>query len=88
MNNHESLAAKINSFQVHHTHETRAIVNQELRGPYYNRTKGQNSFIYREIKFWNSTPLELRNIPNDVNAFKDSSCEGFSAIYLNCRNFS
>ena len=70
MNNHESLAAKINSFQVHHTHETRAIVNQELRGPYYNRTKGQNSFIYRGIKFWNSTPLELRNIPNDVNAFK------------------
>ena len=45
-------------------------VNQELRGPYYNRTKGQNSFIYRGIKFWNSTPLELRNIPNDVNAFK------------------
>ena len=70
VNNHESLAAKINSFQTYHTHETRAVVNQELTLPYYNRTKCQNSFIYRGIKFWNNTPLELRNIPNDVNAFK------------------
>ena len=70
LNNHESLAAKIHSFQTHHTHETRAVVNQELNLPYYNRTKCKNSFIYRGIKFWNNTPLEIRNIPYNLNAFK------------------
>ena len=70
LNNHESLAMKINSFQTYHTHETRAVVNQELQWPRYHRTKCQYSFIYRGIKFWNSLPIDLRNIPDDLNAFK------------------
>ena len=70
LNNHESLATKINSFQTHHTHETRAVANEELQWPRYHRTKCQYSFIYRGIKFWNSLPINLRNIPNDLNTFK------------------
>ena len=70
MNNHESLALKINSFQTHHSHETRAVSNENLSLPLFLRTKCQNSFVYRGIQFWNSIPSELRNIPNDLNAFK------------------
>ena len=70
LNNHPSLAAKINSFQTNHTHNTRAVFNENLRLPLFLSTKCQNSFIYRGIDFWNSIPLELRNIPEDVNSFK------------------
>ena len=70
LNSHESLAVKINAFQTNHTHETRGVTNQNLRFQRANLTKFQYSFLYRGINFWNSTPLDLRNIPDDVNTFK------------------
>ena len=70
LNNHDSMAAKINSFQTYHNYGTRAIHNQNLRSPLYLRTKCQMSFIYRGIKFWNSIPFDLRNISDDLKTFK------------------
>ena len=70
LNSHESLALKINAFQTNHTHETRGVTNQNLRFQRANLTKFQYSFLYRGINFWNGTPLDLRNIPEDVNTFK------------------
>ena len=70
LNNHPSLAAKINSFQTNHAYITRAVTNEHLTLPLFMSTKCQNSFIYRGIEFWNSIPLDLRNISDDVNAFK------------------
>ena len=70
LKNHESLAIKINSYQRLHPYETRNFVNERLTLPVFTLTKCQNSFIYRGIGFWNSIPIELRNIPNDLNSFK------------------
>ena len=70
LNNHESLASKIESFQTHHAYDTRAVSLNELTSPLYRRTKCQNSFVYRGIKFWKIIPPDIRNIPDDLNAFK------------------
>ena len=70
LNNHESLASKIESFQTHHAHDTRAVSHNDLTLPLFRRTKCQNSFVYRGIKFWNSIVPDIRNIPDDLNAFK------------------
>ena len=70
LNNHESLAVKIYSFQTDHTHETRSVYNECLTLPRYRLTKCKNSFIYRGIKFWNSVLPDMRIIPDDLNTFK------------------
>ena len=70
LNNHESLASNIESFQTHHAHDTRAVSHNVLTLPLFRLTKCQNSFVYRGIKFWNSIPPDIRNIPDDLNAFK------------------
>ena len=70
LNNHESLAIKIFSFQTNHTYETRAVYNQDLTLPRFRITKCKCSFIYQGIQFWNSIPPDMRNIPVDLNAFK------------------
>ena len=70
LNNHESLASKIDSFQIIHSHDTRAVAQQALTLPPYQRSKCQNSFLYRGIQFWNNISPDLKNITDDVNAFK------------------
>ena len=70
LNNHESLASKIDSFQINHSHNTRAVAHQALTLPPCRRTKCQNSFLYRGIKFWNNISPDLKNISDDVNTFK------------------
>ena len=70
LNNHEALATKINSFQTHHLHQTRAVTNEDLSLPLYRLSKCQNSFIYRGLKFWKTLPRHIRDVQNNVNAFK------------------
>ena len=70
LNNHVALATKINSFQTHHLHQTRAVTNEDLSLPLYRLTKCQNSFIYRGLQFWNSLPSNIHNVQNNLNAFK------------------
>ena len=71
LNNHESLASKIDSFQINHSHDTRAVAQQALTLPPYRLSKCQNSFLYRGIKFWNKISTDLKNIADDANAFKN-----------------
>ena len=70
LNTHERLAIKINSFQTDHSHETRASYNHILSLPFYRLSKCQRSFLYNGIKFWNELPIALRNIEENLKAFK------------------
>ena len=70
LNNHQTLATKINSFQTQHTHYTRATTNQNLTLPLYRLTKCQKSFLYAGIKFWNELPLNVRTVQENLYSFK------------------
>ena len=69
---HSFFKNKIDSFQTHHDHDTRAASLEHIVLPYYSRSKCQRSFLYRGLKYWNKLPLSIRNIPNNYNSFKNA----------------
>ena len=70
LNNHHFLAAKVESYQRNHSHDTRSVRNQILTLPYYTRSKCQRSFLYIGLNLWNDIPLPIRNIHDDLKAYK------------------
>ena len=70
LNNHEFLAAKLLSYQNSHSHETRSVQNQNLNLPLFRKSKCQRSFLYNGIKIWNTLPLNIRTVQEDLNSFK------------------
>ena len=70
LNHHEYLATKLQSYQTNHSHRTRSVLNQNLNLPLFTLTKCQRSFLYNGIKIWNSLPLDIRTIDDDLNSFK------------------
>ena len=70
LNHHEYLATKLQSYQTNHSHRTRSVLNQNLKLPLFTLTKCQRSFLYNGIKIWNSLPLDIRIIDDDLNSFK------------------
>ena len=69
-NSHQFLAAKIRSYQRNHSHYTRSVQNQRLTLPYVVRSKCQRSFVYNGMDIWNNIPIEIRNVQDDLKAFK------------------
>ena len=70
LNNHEFLAAKLLSYQNSHSHETRSVQNQNLNLPLFRKSKCQRSFLYNGIQIWNTLPLNIRIVQDDLNSFK------------------
>ena len=70
LNNHDFLSNKITTYQTHHSHVTRSVTDQRLNLPFYTRSKCQRSFLYTGINIWNLLPLNIRNVPDDLNLFK------------------
>ena len=60
---------KILEFQSSHNYETRFRVNGNLIIPRFTSARGQKSFIFQSVVFWNTLPLSLKNSP-DLRAFK------------------
>ena len=60
LNKHEYFVHKLNSMMNDHNHGTRWNANECLGIPQYSRTKCQNSFLFRGIKYWNGLNLEIR----------------------------
>ena len=52
-----------------HSHNTRYLEDDLFIPPFYCTSGGQNSFLYRGIKYWNELSAELRSVP-DVSVFK------------------
>ena len=72
LNTHAYFANKIHASQINCTHQTRAVTNQNLYLPRFLRKKYKRSFIYKGSQFWNSIPINIRNIDNNCNTFKRS----------------
>ena len=72
LNTHAYFANKIHASQINRTHQTRAVTNQNLYLPRFLRKKYKRSFIYKGSQFWNSIPINIRNIDNNCNTFKRS----------------
>ena len=70
LNNHEFLADKILSYQNNHSHETRSVQNQNLNLPLFRKSKCQRSFLYNGINIWNTLPLNIRIVQDDLTIFK------------------
>ena len=70
LNYHTFLANKVLSYQTNHLHETRFAYNENLNLPFFTLTKCQRSFLYNGIKIWNSLPLHLKTLQDDLNSFK------------------
>ena len=70
LNSHNFLANKVLSYQTHHSHETRSVINQTLTLPFYRLSKCQRSFLYQGIKLWNELPPRIRNVEDDLISFK------------------
>ena len=70
LNSHDFLAAKLQSYQTNHSHETRLVQNQNLNLPLFRLTKCQRSFLYNGIGIWNALPLNVKNVQADIKTFK------------------
>ena len=60
---------RIQTFQVDHPHQTRAVSNQNLTLPFYRNNSFQNSFLYQGLQLWNNLPISIRNV-NNSKSFK------------------
>ena len=69
---HQFFSEKISSFQIDHTYVTRSTSLELLNLPFYRLTKCKRSFLYSGLSFWNKLPINIRNIPNNINKFKKS----------------
>ena len=70
LNHHDFLATKLLSYQTNHNYETRSVQNQNLTRPFFRLAKCQNSFLYKAVHYWNLLPPHIRNVQDDLNAFK------------------
>ena len=61
-NSHTHFNNRISDIKRNIYYPTRFITNNNLDLPLYTLTKCQRSFLYRGIGFWNSLPIELKNI--------------------------
>ena len=69
---HLFFSDKIYSFQIDHTYGTRSTSLELINLPFYRLTKCKRSFLYSGLSFWNELPINIRNIPNNINKFKKS----------------
>ena len=69
---HQFFNNRIFSFQTDHVHRTRATDLDLINLPLYRLTKCKRSFLYMGLSFWNKLPLDIRNIPNNIQRFKRS----------------
>ena len=53
--------SKVESLQPVHPHDTRFVSNSSLVSPRYSSARGQKSFLFQVIAFWNKLPSTLRN---------------------------
>ena len=60
---------KISAFQSSHNYQTRFRENENLIIPHFTSARGQKSFIFQSIVFWNTLPVSIKNSP-DLKVFK------------------
>ena len=70
LDDHNYLASKVLSYQTNHLHGTRSVHNQNLNLLFFTRIKCQRSFLYNGIKIWNSLPLNIKNVQDNLKSFK------------------
>ena len=61
---HVHFTQKIDNQLISHNHETRSRVNNKLVIRQYSKSKCQNALIFRGIKFWNTTPDDIKQSAN------------------------
>ena len=76
-----NLLCSLNQVTPIHNHSTRFSNSSNYNIPQFRISKAQNSFIYKAIKFWNSLPVPLQNLPNNFSFKKGLknhllSCQG------------
>ena len=69
---HAFFTNRISTFQTEHRYETRATSHQLVNLPFYRLNNCQRSFLYTGLSFWNKLPVNIRNIPNNIQKFKKS----------------
>ena len=72
IDSHKFFSDKISNFQAGHGHATRSTSLQLINLPFYRLSKCQRSFLYLGLSFWNKLPINIRNIPNNIQKFKKS----------------